>query len=297
MYRLPFQGKVRDGFYVRWNLEPARSGSGGFGIWNFKIGICNIMLPAPQKITVIITTFNEADHIRGVMKSVDWVDEIIVVDSFSTDETVKIAQSLGARVLERAYTGPADQKNWAITQANHDWILILDADERVKPDLKTEIQTIVQADPIMDAYWIGRENYFMGKRVKYSGWQTDAVIRLIRRGICKYDNKQVHEEIITDGIKVGRLNNKLEHYTYKDLKHFLDKMQRYSDWSARDYLDKTPRVTFYHLYFKPIFRFFKHYILRLGFLDGKTGFIISVIMAWGVFLRYVKIQEIHLSDS
>ncbi|HFC00864.1 MAG TPA: glycosyltransferase family 2 protein [Phaeodactylibacter sp.] len=249
------------------------------------------------QLSVIITTFNEAEHIADVLESVKWADEIIIVDSFSTDETVKLAENFRSRtgfssfkILQRKYTSPADQKNWAIALTSHDWILILDADERVPLPLKNEITTLLQQPLVKDAFWIPRQSFFMGKKIKYSGWQGDAVIRLINKK-CRYKNVQVHEEIDTNNIQVGRLKNKLEHYTYKDINHFLAKMQRYSDWSAQDYFDKTPRVTFFHLYLKPLFRFFKHYILRRGFLDGKVGFIISVIMAWGVFLRYVKILE------
>jgi glycosyltransferase involved in cell wall biosynthesis len=243
-----------------------------------------------QKISVIITTFNESEHLQGVLKSVQWADEVMVVDSFSTDETVELAKQFPVKILQRKYVSPANQKNWAIPQATHDRILILDADERVTPELKKEIIALLQKPIQKDAYWIPRQSFFMGKKVRYSGWQGDAVIRLIHKK-CRYDNVQVHEEIMTAGINVGRLKNKLEHYTYKDLDHFLAKMQRYSDWSAQDHFEKTPSVTFFHLYFKPLFRFIKHYFIQLGFLDGKVGFIISVIMAWGVFLRYVKIQE------
>jgi len=138
----------------------------------------------------------------------------------------------------------------------------LDADERVTPALREEVLQVVENQPKEVAFWIGRENYFMEKRVRYSGWR-----------------------------KVGRLQAKLIHNTYKDMAHFLEKMRRYARLSAQDYSEKTPRVTLYHLWLKPAFRFFKHYILKLGFLDGKVGFIISVIMAWGVFLRYLNIIE------
>ncbi len=250
-----------------------------------------------MRLSVIITTYNEAENIEGVLKSVEgWVDEIIIVDSFSTDETVKLAENFDVKILQRKYVSPADQKNWAIPQAAYDWVLILDADERVTPDLKNEIVTLLQQQPSKDAYWIPRQSFFMGKKVRYSGWQGDAVIRLIKKEKCRYLNVQVHEEINTKGIEVGRLKNKLTHYTYKNIDHFLAKMQRYSDWSAQDHLEKTPKVTFFHLYLKPSFRFIKHYIFQLGFLDGKVGFIISAIMAWGVFLRYVKIKEIRNRD-
>ncbi len=245
-------------------------------------------------LTTIITTFNETDHIESVLDSVSWTDEVIVVDSFSEDNTVELARSKGAKILQRKYTGPADQKNWAIPHAHYEWILILDADERVTPELKTEILSLLNSKkPLKDAYWIGRTNYFMDKKIRYSGWQGDKVIRLIRRDKCRYDEKQVHEEIETIGIQVGQLKAKLEHYTYKNLQHYLDKTRRYAEWSAQDYFTRTKKISWFHLWLKPLFRFCKHFIWQGGFLDGKEGYVISKIMAWGVFLRYLKIKELQ----
>lgn len=247
-----------------------------------------------QKLSVIIPTYNEATHIQAAIESAIWADEIMVVDSFSEDETVQIAKKYTNFVVQRTYTGPAEQKNWAIEQATHSWALILDADERVSPELKIEIQNLLKQDKLpFDAYWIKRQNYFMGQRVRYSAWQGDAVIRLICTKKCRYNNKQVHEEIETNDINVSQLNHTLQHFTFKNTRHFLAKLDRYAIWSAQDHLDKTPKVTYYHLFLKPLFRFFKHYIWGRGFLDGKVGLIISVLMAWGVFLRYLKIKEIR----
>jgi len=246
-----------------------------------------------HQVSVIITTFNEESHIQGVLESARWADEIIVVDSFSTDRTVELAKAFGAKVLTRRYVSPAEQKNWAIGQAENEWVLILDADERVTASLKMEIELLLQGEIEQDAFWIYRQNYFMNQRIRFSGWQGDKVIRLIRKDICRYNDLEVHEEIMTENIRVGKLKNKLEHFTFKDVDHFVNKMQRYSTGSAVDYLSKTKRVTGFHLVVKPAFRFFKHYILKGGVLDGKVGFVISVIMAWGVFLRYLKIREMN----
>jgi len=246
-----------------------------------------------KSLTIIITTFNESHNIRTALESVAWADEIIIIDSFSTDDTVAIAQSFSnnVKILQRHYTGPADQKNWAIPQATHEWILLLDADERATPGLKNEVQQwLAQPEIPYDAFWIGRQNYFMGQKINYSGWQGDAVVRFFHKN-CRYDNKQVHEEIETKGLRVGQLKNKLEHYTFRDSRHFLAKMERYGDWAALDYAKKTKRITYFHLAIKPWFRFVKHFFIQQGFRDGKVGFIISVIMAWGVFLRYMKIVE------
>lgn len=251
-----------------------------------------------QALSVIITTYNESTNIREAIASVKWADEIIVVDSYSTDGTPDIAEKLGAKVYERSYSGPADQKNWAIPKAKNEWVLLLDADERLTDKLTEEIKTILAGEEIpQDCYWIPRQNFFLGKKVNYSGWRGDAVIRLIRRDACRYDEKQVHEEIDTTNLRVGKLKNKLLHYTFKDSGQYLDKIRRYGEWSALDHFEKTPRVTYYHLFIKPLYRFFKHFVIQRGFLDGRVGFIVSTIMAWGVFLRYLRIIELRKRDQ
>ncbi|MEL7021532.1 MAG: glycosyltransferase family 2 protein [Bacteroidota bacterium] len=254
-------------------------------------------MTARLPLSVIITTYNESDNIRDAIKSVEWAQEVIVVDAYSTDGTKKIAKSLGATVWERAYRGPADQKNWAIPRAHFSWVLILDADERASPELHREIRQLLALPPVQDAYWIKRHNHFMGKRVRYSGWQGDKVIRLIQRDKCRYNNKQVHEEIDDSNLRIGKLKSPLLHFTFKDVAHYLAKTERYAYWSAQDHLPQTKRVTFFHLYLKPLFRFFKHYIWQGGILDGQVGFIISRLMAWGVFLRYWKIKEMQEQNA
>jgi len=241
-------------------------------------------------LSVIIPCFNEAHNIQALLETITWADEILLVDSFSTDDTLEIAKAFPVTILQRKYQYPAEQKNWAIPQAKHDWILILDADERVTPELKTEIQSILSGQPDKVGYWIGRQNYFMGKEVRYSGWQNDKVIRLIHKDHCRYEDKLVHEEITAEG-PIGMLTSKMTHNTYKDISHFLEKVDRYAGWSARDYHEKTGRISPYHLVVKPLFRFIKHYIFKLGFLDGRVGLVISSILAWSVFLRYVKMIE------
>jgi glycosyltransferase involved in cell wall biosynthesis len=163
------------------------------------------MLP----ISVIITTHNEAHNIEGILATVGWADEVIIVDSFSTDETLQLAAPFEPVVYQRAYTGPADQKNWVIPKAKNEWILLLDADERVTPALRQEIEHWLQQDDIpFDAFWIGRRNHFLGKEIRYSGWQGDKVVRFFRRDKCRYNDKQVHEEIMTSNIRVSQLKAK-----------------------------------------------------------------------------------------
>lgn len=251
-----------------------------------------------QKLSVIITTFNEADNIQGVLESVNWADEIMVVDSFSTDNTVDLAKAYTDFVVQREYQGPADQKNWAIPQVANEWVLLLDADERVTPELKAELQNwLSQTEIPYDAFWIGRRNFFLGEEIRFSGWQGDAVVRFFRRDRCRYNDKQVHEEIETAGLRVGNLKTKMTHNTYKNLSHYLDKIRRYARWSAQDYAAKTPKVTAFHLLIKPFFRFIKHYLFQQGFRDGRVGLLLSVILAWSVFLRYAYLWEMKKKDS
>lgn len=242
-----------------------------------------------QKLTAIIPTGNEIHNIEAVMASVSFADEILVVDSFSTDGTYEKAVALGARVIQRTFQYAASQKNWAIPQAKNEWILLVDADERVTPKLKHEIlENLTSPKKGVVAYWIGRNNHFMGEKVNYSGWRNDKVIRLFKRDFCKYEDKHVHEEIITDGT-IGKLNNKLYHNTYTSFNAYMEKMNRYATLQALDYDKKTGPLTPYHFIIKPFWGFFKHYIVQSGFRDGVVGLCIGYIQGYVVFMRYVKL--------
>ena len=243
-----------------------------------------------EKITAIIPVGNEIHNIEAAIASVNFADEIIVVDSFSTDGTFEKATSLGVKILQREFDYPAAQKNWAIPQASHQWILLLDADERVTEELQHEIFDFLKNTPENGhvGYWIGRMNHFMGKRVNYSGWRNDKVIRLFKRDFCIYEDKHVHEEIIADGT-VGNLKHKLYHNTYVSLDHYMHKMNRYASWQAKDYDNKTGVLTPYHFVIKPFWGFFKHYFVQSGFRDGIVGLTIGYIQAYVVFMRYAKL--------
>lgn len=242
-----------------------------------------------QKLTAIIPTGNEIHNIEAVIASVSFADEILVVDSFSKDGTYEKALELATKVIRRDYEYSASQKNWAIPQAQHEWILLVDADERVTPELKEEIiAALKNPQPDIVAYWIGRMNHFMGERVNYSGWRNDKVIRLFKRDACKYQDKQVHAEIIADG-NIGFLKEKLYHNTYISFDSYLEKMNRYAWWQAKDYDKKTGKLTPYHFIIKPFWGFFKHYIIQSGFRDGVVGLTIGYVQGYVVFMRYVKL--------
>jgi glycosyltransferase involved in cell wall biosynthesis len=254
-----------------------------------------------EKITGIIPTFNEEVHIKEAIESLSWCDEIIVVDSFSTDRTVEIVKSFPhVRLLQHAYEHSAAQKNWTIPQATHPWIFLLDADERPTPELIAEVKGVVKKGTTNSAFWIFRRNHFMGKRINYSGWQSDKVIRLFKKADCQYQNKHVHAEIESKG-PISVLEHKLIHFTYKDLTSYLKKADRYTTWGAQDRFQKFQQtgrtIGLPYIVFRPFGRFLRHYFWRLGILDGTHGFVVSALAAYNVFIRAVKIWRLQNGEK
>lgn len=247
-----------------------------------------------MKWTLLVPTFNEEAVLERCLSSaVDLADEILVVDSFSTDGTLGIAEKFGAKIVQRAYQNSASQKNWAIPQAAHAWILLLDADEWLSPALRQELKRLKTAPAPKEAgFWIYRANHFLGKRVRFSGWQGDKVIRLFHRDSCRYQERSVHAEIETAGA-VGKLRGKLNHDTFKGIPAWEMKLRRYAAWQSRDYESKTGPITLFHWWLKPGFRFVKHYLLRGGFLDGGIGYKVSAYAAWAVRLRYEAMRDLR----
>jgi glycosyltransferase involved in cell wall biosynthesis len=243
-----------------------------------------------MKLSAIIPTGNEEHNIVNAIKSVDFADEIIIVDSFSKDNTIELATKLADTILQREYINSASQKNWAIPQAKFEWIFLIDADERVTLELKEEILEVLSSENNFSGFWIKRQNYFMGKKIRFSGWRGDKVIRLFKRDQCKYEEKNVHAEIISDG-KIGMLKNKLIHNTFTSKEAYIQKLRRYARWQAKDYDRITNKITVYHTKVKPIIRFIKHYFLHLGILDGYVGFLISFYQAKAVKMRYYYLQK------
>lgn len=242
-----------------------------------------------SKLTAIVPTGNEEHNIEEVLKSVAFADEIMVVDSFSTDRTVELAEKYAHKIIQREYINSASQKNWAIPQAAHDWILLVDADERVTPELKTEIQEILAMDhKPHTAYDIYLNEHFMGQRMHYSSLQGNKATRFFMRDKCRYEEKHVHADLIVEGT-IGTLKGKLNHNTYRDFDAFIAKLNRYAWWQARDYDRRVRRISMAHVLFKPWFRFMKHYVFRLGFLDGFAGFAYAYVQSYAVMTRYLKL--------
>ncbi|MFQ3297549.1 MAG: glycosyltransferase involved in cell wall biosynthesis [Patiriisocius sp.] len=239
------------------------------------------------KISAIIPTLNEEIHIADAIKSVSFADEIIVIDSFSADKTIEIAEKLNVKIIKRKFDDFSSQKNFAIEQAKYDWIFILDADERVTKEVKEEIVSAVKDPKGFVGFYVRRTFYFSEKKVNYSGFQRDKVIRLFLKEHCKYAGL-VHEKIISNG-KIGFFKNKIDHFGYRNYNHFISKIHHYSALKATELHQQGKNVNFSHLLIKPPARFFIHYVIRLGFLDGFTGLVLAKTLAYSVLTRYIKL--------
>ncbi len=244
-----------------------------------------------QRLSVIVPCFNEKAMIKDCLASVHFADEILVVDSFSTDGTLEIARSCATRVLQHEYINSAAQKNWAIPQAKHDWVLIVDSDERVTPELAAEIQAILQA-PQYEGYWIRRRNFMLGKEIRYGMWSADKVLRLFRRDLGRYEEKHVHAEIQLPG-RVGWCREKLVHQSFRSLSQYLRKVDRYSTWGALNASDRGLRGTGWRVVGHSSGSFLKSYLLKRGFLDGVEGLIIALMESYMAFLKYAKLYELQ----
>ena len=250
---------------------------------------------ARRPLTVIIPTYDEEESLPDCLASVRFADEILVVDSFSTDRTLEIARQHGARIVQREYGYSAQQKNWAIPQASHEWVLLVDADERVTPPLRDEILRLLEQGPAADGYWIRRSNFFLGKRIRFCGWGSDRVIRLFRRDVARYQDRQVHAEIDLPE-PLPALASPLEHHTFRSFRQYWRKLDLYSEWGARQMYLEGRRAGGLQLLLRPIGRFIRMYVLRLGFLEGAHGVALSLLGAFTVYLKYARLWEARLQD-
>lgn len=245
-----------------------------------------------NKISALAITLNEAEHLEQFIKSLWFVDEIIIVDSFSEDDTVAIASKFDkVTVVQREFDNFSDQKNFAISQASSEWLVFFDPDEEISREIGEEILATLQ-DPKAKAYAVKRELYFMGKRIKYSGFQTDWVIRLFHKENGRYNGNLVHETLMVSGT-TAKLKTRLPHHTYKSFDDYTAKLHRYSALQARMMYEKKKRPNLFHFLFRPLYRFWHQYLLRLGILDGKEGFILAYINAFSVFKRYVNLWLLY----
>jgi glycosyltransferase involved in cell wall biosynthesis len=244
-----------------------------------------------QKLSVTIITKNEASDIQGALASVAWADEVVVVDAESTDDTAALATACGARVVLRAWPGYSAQKNFAASLTTHDWILSLDADERVTPALADEIRHLLDTTPAHQAYRIPRVTWHLGRWVRSTDWYPDYQLRLYDRRAAEWTGRYVHEGIRVTGT-IGRLRHELEHFAYRDIADHLETMDRYTTLAARQMHEAGRRASALSVALHPPFAFFRNYVLRGGFRDGAPGFIVSAMNAYYVLLKFAKLWEL-----
>lgn len=247
-------------------------------------------VPGRYPLSVVITTYNEEDNIADCIESVIWADEILVVDSFSTDRTVEIIESYPVRLEQREYYGSAAQKNWALDRVVHDWVLIVDADERVTEPLAREILELLAEEPEAEGYAIRRRNVFVDKVIRHSGWSTDTVIRLFRRDKGRYPNRRVHADLAIEG-PTPLLDEAFLHYTFRSFDQYFEKFLNYAEWGAAQAFREGKRAGFLEIFGRPVWRFFRTYVLQLGFLDGRHGLVLCMLMSFGVYLKYARLWE------
>jgi glycosyltransferase involved in cell wall biosynthesis len=241
-------------------------------------------------LSVLVTTLDEADNLPDCLESVRWADEILVVDSGSTDDTVALARRFGARVVVHPYESAARQKNWALPLLRHPWVLILDADERATPELAAEIEAVVRADGPLDGYVIRRRSFFLGHEIRHCGWERDTVLRLFRAGRGRYDDRLVHETLQLDG-RAGRLRGALRHFTYRSFADYLERLDRYTSRGAADLRAAGRRRSVAALVVRPPARFLRMYLLQRGCLDGLPGLMVCTLAAYSVWLKYARLFE------
>ncbi len=249
-----------------------------------------------MRISAVIITKNEERNIARCLHAIRWVDEIIIVDSQSTDRTVEIARSYGAKIHSPEWMGYGPTKQYGVEQAEGDWILSLDADEVVSPELAAEIRDVCASDTPCAGYRVPRLTGFLGSWIYHSQWYPDYVVRLFRRGKGRFSDSAVHEHVELEGA-LGSLKNTLLHYSYPDLKTFHAKGDRYAELSAREMYDRGRNAGRLAVWFRAIGTFYRHFILRGGFLDGWEGWYIAMLSSRRNFQKYSTLRALHKSNS
>jgi len=244
------------------------------------------------RVSALVITKNEAENIRACLASLRWVEEIIIVDAESTDDTVARAREFTDKVFIRRWEGFSAAKNFALAQCTSDWVLWLDADERVTPELREEIINTLRNTPTAAGFEMPRLANFLGKWIRHGGWYPGYVLRLFRRDAGRFDDKPVHEGVRVAG-KIERLKNHLLHYTDRNLQHYFEKFNRYTSLAADELHQRDRRFHLWDLLLRPCWFFFRMYVLKAGFLDGVQGFILARLSAAYVFAKYAKLWEIQ----
>lgn len=243
-------------------------------------------------LSVILIVRNEAETIRETLRAVAWADEIVVVDSGSSDDTVAICREFTDKVWITDWPGFGVQKNRALGYATGEWVLSIDADERVTPALQAEIAAALAAPGACVAFELPRLSRYCGRAIRHSGWWPDPVCRLFKRGTARFSDDRVHERLVVDG-PVGRLRQPLQHESFRDLDEVLAKVNHYSSESARMLQARGKRASLRKALGHGLWAFIRTYVLKRGFLDGREGFILAVSNAEGTYYRYLKLMYLN----
>lgn len=242
------------------------------------------------ELSVVIITKNEAANVAGAIESVSWAGDVVVVDSGSADDTVAIARRHTDRVFTRAWEGYGAQKNYATGLAVHDWVLSLDADERVTPELAAEIGEALRGSPAVKGYRIPRTTRYLGRWIRSTDWYPDRQLRLYDRRVASWNARYVHESVTVNG-RVGTLRSDLRHYAYDGLSDHLETINHYTTLAARQMLEDHRQAGLADLVAHPPLVFLRNYLLRGGFRDGAPGLIVSLMNSYYVFLKFAKLWE------
>jgi len=243
-----------------------------------------------NKISVIVITKDEEKNISDCLKSVEWADEIIVVDSESTDRTIELAKQFTEEIFIRKWEGYVPQKKYALSLAKNEWVLSLDADERITPELKDEIFKLSTGE--FSGFKIRRKNFLLKKEIKSCGWENDYQLRLMRKDKASFSDRLVHEKFVVDG-EVGTLKNPMLHYTFSSFEEYFEKINNYTSLKAQELFIKKKRIGGWTIFSHTISAFFAFFIIRLGFKDGVYGLIISLLHSVSTMMNYIKLWELQ----
>ena len=244
-----------------------------------------------MKLSATVIVLNESRNIQMCLESLSWADEIVLVDTGSTDDTKEIASRYTEKIFDLKWEGFGKSKKYAKEKASGKWILSIDADEVITEKLKNEILDVINSPESQDGYFIPRQSNFLGKWIKHSGWYPDYVLRLFKKDKGSFTTDKVHEKVEVDG-KTDYLKNELLHYTDPDLNHYLDKLNNYTTFSAEQLYQRNKRANLLDIVFRPIAIFFKMYFFKLGFLDGRVGLVLAGCSAFHVFFKYSKLWHL-----
>jgi glycosyltransferase involved in cell wall biosynthesis len=250
-----------------------------------------------ERLSAVVLTLNEETHLGDCLDSLAFADEVVVLDSYSTDRTREVASSRpGVQFWENRYAGDGPQRNWAIDRAAGPWVLLLDADERIPPALASEIERAVLCSGTSEpCFALRRENVFLGRVIRHAGWGHDQVVRLVRKGAVRYPEMRVHAEIRRPSIRA--LSAPMRHLTFRSLTHYAEKMQAFARRSADDLIAAGRRATFADLLLRPAWRFVRQYLIQAGILDGRPGLILCAFQAYGTFLKWALVWESERSGA